>query len=442
MLGDFISYIRSKNLLDPQKKYLLAISGGVDSVALGHLLHLSGITFDVATVNFNLRGTDSEEDFTFVQGLATRWGVGFHGQVVPLEVWDKLSNESIQMKARTLRYEWLEDLVIHHAYEAVLVAHHFEDQLETIWLHLLRGCGIDGIYGMAERRGHIIRPLLNFRKESLVTFMESNGFTWREDRSNQKDIYQRNFIRNQVLAQVEQGFPKGLKQMAESFGRIKDTGKAFHHLYERWKNEEVVREGEYEYLKISSFKTIPGRHSMLFYWLRDTGFSSAQVEDILQAVDDNQVGKLFHSFAHTLNVDRENLLLGNRKNEFLPFEIEHTDVACSIHGQGYDILRIQKNSFVDHSSENAMMDVSSLIFPLKVRNWELGDRFLPLGMNKEKKISDFLVDLKVSMIQKRDVKVMLSGEKIVWVIGLRISELVKLKGSTQEVIYFKKKAHP
>ncbi|MGY6522090.1 MAG: tRNA lysidine(34) synthetase TilS [Mongoliitalea sp.] len=439
MLEDFISHIRSKNLLDSQKRYLLAISGGVDSVALGHLLHQAGYHFDLATVNFNLRGEHSKADFAFVEALAKEWKVQFHGKTIAPDLWESLTGESIQMKARSLRYEWLEELKLAHGYEGILVAHHFEDQLETILLNLLRGCGIDGITGMAERRGVIIRPLLSFRKDALIQFMKTQGYPWREDISNQKDVYQRNFIRHQVLSKIENTFPSGLEVMAESFGRIKDTGKAFHYFFERWKADAVIREGDFQILKINSFQSVPGKHSLLFYWLRDFGFSSAVVEDILQAVEDAHVGKLFHSYNHTLNLDRNSLIVGPKEREFLAKEVVATDVELYLEDEIYDILRIEKDSFVDKSPENAMMDASRLQFPLKVRNWELGDRFIPLGMNKEKKISDFLVDLKIPMIQKRRVKVMLSGEKIIWVIGFRISDSVKIQEQTQAIVYFKKK---
>lgn len=439
MLEDFISHIRSKNLLDSQKRYLLAISGGVDSVALGYLLHQAGYDFDVATVNFNLRGEDSKADFAFVEALSNQWGAQFHGKVIDPEVWENLTGESVQMKARSLRYEWLEELRLVHRYEGILVAHHFEDQLETILLNLLRGCGIDGIAGMAERRGAIIRPLLSFRKDALIEFMESHNYPWREDSSNQKDVYQRNFVRNQILPKIADTFTSGLEVMSESFGRIKDTGKAFHYFFEKWKLEAVVRETDFHIVKINSFQAIPGRHSLLFYWLRDFGFSSAVVEAILQAVDEAHVGKLFHSHSHTLNLDRDSLIVGPKESEFLAKEVAATDVELNLQDQVYDILRIEKDSFVDKSSENAMMDASQLQFPLTIRNWEIGDRFIPLGMNKEKKVSDFLVDLKVPMIQKRHVKVMLSGEKIIWVIGLRISDSVKIQKQTQAIVYFKKK---
>lgn len=437
MLEDFISHIRSKNLLDPQKRYLLAISGGVDSMALGHLLSLGGFQFDLATVNYSLRGEDSKADVGFVKKMANQWAVNFYLKEIDPAFWTEPIQESIQMKARDIRYEWLESIKVEQKYDGILVAHHFEDQLETIWLHLLRGCGIDGVYGMADRRGSIIRPLLPFRKAQLIDFMLGLGMEWREDSSNQKDIYQRNFIRNQILAKIEDSFPAGLEVMASSFGRIKDTGKAFFHLYTQWKQLHVKDEGGFESMAVDAIKMIPGRQSFLFYWLRDYGFSSSLVDDVLYSIDRGHIGKLFHSPTHTLNLDRNQLFLGRKENKSQTASVQPTDVEFWVGNTRYDILRISKDSFIDTSAANAMMDLSHLQFPLEIRAWKTGDRFIPLGMNKEKKISDFLVDLKVPLIQKQDIKVMLSGGTIIWVVGLRISELVKIKDSTSEVLYFK-----
>lgn len=439
MLEDFISHIRSKYLLDTHKRYLLAISGGIDSVALGHLLHQSGFNFDLATVNFNLRGEASSGDYEFVSQLSVQWGCKFFGHIVDVRQWEEKGTESIQMKARSIRYEWLESIRQAHGYAAILVAHHREDQLETIFLNLLRSTGVEGVFGMADVRDTIIRPLLPFRKKSLVQYMKAHHFTWREDGSNQQNKYKRNYIRNQLLHTLEEDYPEALELLHESFARIKDTGKAFFYLYESWKKTHIEHSGMYQYVSIQTLEKTPGKQSMLYYWLRDYGFSSVVVGQIGRALEEKTPGKLFHSPTHTVNIDRTNVILGKRMEVFQPIELTTHEVSIQLPHISYEILKIEKDDFLDTSSLNAMMDVSKLIFPLTIRRWEVGDKFIPLGMQKEKKVSDLLIDLKVPLIDKANVCVMLSADKVVWVVGYRISELVKCDKGTQQVVYFKRR---
>jgi tRNA(Ile)-lysidine synthase len=222
----FKIHIRSKNLLDLEKSYLLAISGGIDSVCLGHLLHGLGVKFSLGHVNFQLRGKESDEDEAFVRTLAAKWEVPILVKKTRKEIF-KTTGKSTQMAARDFRYEWFEELVKSDGFEGVLVAHQFEDQIETIFLNLLRGTGIEGLYGMSEKRGVILRPLLPFTRSQIRSYMEQNGLKWRNDSSNDTNDYKRNLLRNRVLPTLNDDFPDALQVLDMSFKRLKDTGKAF-----------------------------------------------------------------------------------------------------------------------------------------------------------------------------------------------------------------------
>lgn len=438
MVERFIQHIRTKKLLDSGKKYLLAISGGIDSVCLGYLLKASEVDFGLATVNYQLRGEESQGDEDFVRTMAEKWQVPLHVKRLELPEMEQ-EGRSIQMWARDIRYAWFETLLQEHGYAGVVVAHQFEDQMETIFLNLLRGTGIEGLYGMADQRGHVIRPLLPFKREEIFLFMQGKGYSWREDSSNMKSVYKRNYLRNEIFPLLEKRFPEALSVMDQSFKRLKDTGRAFFYLYEQWKAINVQKEEGYQYLSISSLDHVPGKVSLLFYWLRDYGFTAQEVEDVVVAMDKGMPGKTFFGNGYMLNLDREYLILGKLEEDLGPVKVEKGDIGLHIAGLAYDLLYLTGELALDRSAENAMFDLDQLEFPLILRNWEQGDKFVPLGMQQEKKISDLLIDLKVPLIAKRKVKVLCSGGKIAWVVGYRISELFKCSPQTTQVMYFKKR---
>lgn len=439
MLDKFIRHIREKKLLDFDHHYLLAISGGLDSVVLAHLLHLSGFSFSMAHCNFGLRGEESEEDEIFIRELASRLSVKVYVKNFETKSYGEARGISTQMAARELRYTWFQELSQHFGFAGILIAHHLDDQMETILLNLLRGTGIEGIYGMSDARENIIRPLLPFSREELRDFALKEAYAWREDSTNSEIDYKRNFIRHRVMSQVK-GFDAAAPSLLQfSFDRIKDTGKAFFYLYHRWLEDHLQKEGDFQYLKFGHLNHVPGKKSLLFYWLRTFGFSYFQMEDVMAAMEKPVPGKTFHGVGYTLNMDREHLILGPGDTDFNEQWIEPSDIDLHLGSDYYDIMVISENMGIDKSSSNAMVDRDRLRFPLKVRKWELGDRFMPLGMKNFKKISDFLIDLKVPLLLKRNIKVLCSGDDIVWVIGLRIDDRYKLTPLTKSALYIKKR---
>ncbi|MBW3467149.1 tRNA lysidine(34) synthetase TilS [Arthrospiribacter ruber] len=438
MVERFIQHIRTKNLLDENNKYLLAISGGADSVCLGQLLFQAGIDFEMAHVNFRLRGEESDGDEAFVRHLGKIWSKTVHVEQVDPEVY-KEKNSSTQMIARKIRYEWFRKLAKERGLEAILTAHHFEDQLETIMLNLLRGTGIEGVFGMAERKEELIRPLLPFHKIELENYLIERAQPWRMDSSNEKSDYKRNFLRNEVFPLILEKFPSGLESMDQSFHRIKDTGKAFFQLYGQWKKEHVQFEGENQYLPMRILEGLHSKSSMLYYWLRDYGFNTADVEDLLKALEEGHSGKVFQSDGYFLNLDREYIILSKNDFEWEPVELLSEDIAMEFKFGHYDILQMSGKDPLDKDPWNAMLDKDKLSFPLILRKWELGDKFMPLGMKKEKKISDFLIDLKIPMVEKRKIAVLESNGEIVWVVGHRISDRFKCSKESNRILYFKRR---
>lgn len=439
MIEAFIQHIKNKSLLDPEKKYLLACSGGLDSVCLGTLLHISKTQFEVAHVNFHLRGKESDGDEEFVKKLAENWEAEFH--ILHAETY-KVAEEkhiSTQMAAREIRYEWFEELRKSRNLQGIILAHHEDDQLETIFLNLTRGTGIEGLYGMAEKRGFLIRPLLPFSREKILQFAKKNSLEWREDSSNSKTDYKRNKMRLEVLP-VLYGFAEDSRSnLITSFNRLKDTGRAFSGLFELWKSKSILDQDGLQTLKFEDFIHLEGATTLLYFWLRSYGFNSDQIQEVYQSCLIGESGKFFESNDYLLNIDRSQLILAPKATYFEPIEISKNDLDFFLPDGRYEILKLEGKIDLDKSRLNAMLDIDQLNFPLTIRTWAEGDRFIPLGMKSSKKISDFLIDLKIPLVKKQEIRVLESGEKIAWIIGYRIADWAKYTAATRNTLYLKKR---
>lgn len=438
MLKKFIHHVRENKVLDVNGYYMLAISGGIDSVVLAHLLKRAGVRFGMAHCNFQLRGEESEGDEAFVRQLGEDMGVKVHVRKFDTESYREMMGGSLQMAARELRYRWFSELMEKGMADGVIIAHHADDQLETVMLNLLRGTGIEGIYGMAEMRERFIRPLLPFSRDEIMAYLKSEGLGWREDSSNEKDEYKRNFLRHRVMPLLNEFDPQANDILRNSFGRIKDTGKAFFSLFQNWKKEHVKEEKGFEYLYYSDIQGLSGQTSLLYYWLKPKGFGYAQVEDVLCAVTAGDSGKFFIAGKYMLNLDRDRFILGPKEEEVEDICLESHDIEMVLGESKYELITLQQPQKIDISVHNAMIDKALLDYPLVVRNWREGDKFRPLGMRNFKKLSDFLIDLKVPLIEKKRVKVLCSGKNVVWIIGYRLDDRYKISAATHTVLYIKK----
>jgi tRNA(Ile)-lysidine synthase len=439
MIEAFIQHIRNKSLLDPEKRYLLACSGGLDSVCLGTLLHISKIPFEIAHVNFHLRRKESDGDEEFVKKLAEKWETEFH--ILHAET-TKVAEEkhiSTQMAAREIRYNWFEKLREARNLQGIILAHHEDDQLETIFLNLTRGTGIEGVYGMAEKRGFLIRPLLPFSRDKILQFAKKLSLRWREDSSNSKSDYKRNKMRLDVLPVLYAFSEDARSNLITSFNRLKDTGRAFSGLFDLWKRKSILDQDGLQILKFVDFIHLEGATSLLYFWLRSYGFNSDQTQEVYQTCLIGESGKFFESSDYLLNVDRSQLILAPKAEYFEPIEISKNDLDFSLPEGKYEILKLNGKIDLDKSRQNAMLDLDQLNFPLKIRTWIEGDKFVPLGMKNSKKISDFLIDLKIPLVKKQEIKVLESGDKIAWIIGYRIADWAKYTAATRKTLYLKRR---
>jgi tRNA(Ile)-lysidine synthase len=435
----FISHIQNHQLVDADHRYLLACSGGLDSMALANLLWNAGIPFEIAHVNFQLRSQESDGDQAFVEAWAQSHQIPCHTKKAETNLYAASKGISTQMAAREIRYSFFEETRINQALDGILLAHHEDDQIETIFLNLLRGTGIEGIYGMSERKGWLIRPLLSFSRDLLSDFMISNGYTWRDDSSNQKSDYKRNNLRINGLPSIYGLEADARKNLLTSFGRLKDTGKAFSGLFELWKAAKIREKEGQQVLAFVDILTMPGGASLLYFWLRSYGFNPEQTQSIWENLQQIRTGSMFMGKGYQLWFDRKEMILCPFQESFEGLILTGNEEEFNLPEGKYQVFRRKGSHEIDPNPLHAQLDEDQLEFPLEIRTWREGDRFIPLGMKSEKKVSDFLIDLKISISKKQQIKVLVSSGKIAWVMGLRIADWAKITPATRQILSFKKR---
>jgi tRNA(Ile)-lysidine synthase len=422
MLKQFLEFIRKNNLFTTDDHILLAISGGLDSMVMITLFMEAKYNVAVAHANFKLRGEESDGDEAFVRAFCEARSIPFFTTAFNTNNYAAEKKISIQMAARELRYVWFRQLVKQHSFTKIATAHHADDQAETIFLNMVKGEGLNGLTGMPLNKRNVVRPLMFASKENLEHYARNTQMKWREDSSNKEDNYHRNFIRHQIFPRIHKINP-GLNESL-----LRTSVKA--------KGEMLILKHGLEAIKAEFFATddlglISIRKSLFekftepaVAWrlLDEYGFTLEQAEDLVATA--HQPGKIFLSETHRLVVDRETILLHPLKPLSAGGSIWITGAGTFTLGNQRITCSITTGPF-SKSANEAWLDFSQLTFPLTWRHWQEGDRFMPLGMTGFKKVSDFLIDEKISLPEKENVTVVESNGEIVWVVGHRIDERVK-----------------
>lgn len=430
MQKQFLKYIE-KIGVNTEAKILVAVSGGLDSMALLHLFHLSGFSIEVAHCNFNLRGTESDADEQFVKAVCIDLGVRVYNKRFETEKYAKENGVSIQMAARDLRYAWFEELRAEKNFDYIATAHHQDDQVETLLLNLTRGTGLKGMHGILPKHGVLIRPLLFTNRESLEAWMESKSYKYREDSSNASVKYARNKLRHKVLPTLKEINPSASNTFQENAERFSAVEKNVSFLYEKERSKLFVHKDEESHLILDELLKYPSAIDVIFHFISEFDFNDWRaIENLLGA----ESGKRITSSSHVLLKDR-NLLILKKKEEKLEQEYEILEECIQIFNPfSAKIQVVQKEEFtLSKDIEIAALDFNRLVFPLTLRKWRKGDVFYPLGMKGKKKLSDFFIDTKMSVFEKENTWILCSGEDIVWVVGQRIDERFKLVEQTQKV---------
>lgn len=431
MFQRFQEFVKKEDLLPEKGKTLLAISGGMDSVVLADLYYHSGFSASIAHCNFTLRGEESEQEQVFVRNLADTYGFPFYTKNFDTQEYASQNGISIQMAAREIRYSWFRELLKDPGLELLATGHHLDDSIETFFINLMRGSGIRGLHGILPRQNHLVHPLLFAGREEIATYIKENNLSYREDSSNRSDKYQRNKIRHYLLPVLEELHKDYRQSFEENFERIRQAEQIFKQKVEEEKVRVIQQEGKEVYFDIETLKQLKPLETYLFEFLSSYNFHYRQIKKVVAALD-TIPGKQFYSDTHVLIKDRAKLILTPlHKRTTNQFEINEEDEFIEEPVR----LKISKEPYTSEveisGKENvAMLDYEKLRFPLKLRKWEQGDRFQPLGMKYMKKLSDFFIDNKLSVLEKEKVWVMQSGMDIVWVVNHRIDERYKITNST------------
>jgi tRNA(Ile)-lysidine synthase len=437
MLDQFLSFINKHNLIQPTQKVLLAVSGGMDSVVMCDLFSKAKISFVMAHCNFGLRGEESNEDEMFVKKLSIKYKVPF--VVTTFQTADFAETEKIstQMAARILRYEWFEKVRQEQNCDYIATAHHQNDVLETVLLNLTKGTGIAGLHGIRLKNGRVIRPLLFTERENIFEYVVENQIIWREDSSNESNKYQRNLIRNEVvplLKQINPNLENTIQQTVERIAAVEDI---FEQEMEMLRKQITWSDSQAIFVNYKAIQTLSQPVIKLAELMKPYHFTYQQSQDIFEAFD-KESGKTFLSPTHTLVKDRTELVI-TKKNlqSFVSQIIESSNRQSAVGNQQLFIgepFEKTEDFVVPNAKKIACLDADKVRFPLQLRKWKEGDWFCPLGMNKKKLISDFLIDQKVPLNLKKEVNLLTSNGSIVWVMGMRIDDRFKVTDKTERVI--------
>ncbi len=437
MIKDFQNYISEHQLFTQTDKLLVAISGGVDSMVLSDLLRVGQYHFALAHCNFQLRGDESNGDEHFVCNYAKKCGLIVHVQHFETNDYASKYKLSIQEAARNLRYDWFETLRQQFGYQYLITAHHGTDTIETVLYHFVKGTGLRGMTGIPiQGVNGIRRPLLFATKSMILDYAAENNVDYREDTSNASDKYMRNFIRHEIIPEMEHINPQFEETALRTIEKLREA----HWIYEDYIHQFVLKQVIFDFnqikIDIAAIQSSPVRKTILYEILKSYGFSTAQTLQILKST---RSGATFDTTTHRLWVDRTHYIVQSHaqiSNSLLlkidsdTTEIQWDDTVLKIRLMDKDL-----NFNVLRDNRSAQLDFDKLIFPLTLRIWAQGDKFQPLGMNgNSQKLSDFLNNYKISNGDKIHIKVLENGNgEICWIVGWRLDERYKIVDKTNRI---------
>lgn len=443
MLNKIKRFIVSEHLLRVDALYLVALSGGADSVALLLCLKELGYCVEAVHCNFNLRGEESLRDEQFCEDLCQRENIPLHKVHFDTQAYADLHKVSIEMAARELRYRYFFQLKEALGADGVCVGHHKEDSVETILINLVRGTGLSGLMGIRPRNHDVIRPLLCVTRQEIEDYLRQQAVSFVTDSTNLIDDVVRNKIRLNVLPQLSEINPSVTDAILTTANHLSEVdaivqeslkealGKAVSFVGSVPQANSSNLMNEPFQLDLSVVRAFPSPSYLLFYILKPLGFSSSQIAEMVSHLD-GQTGQLWYSSTHELTHDRGFFMVLPRE-EAEPRQLVIPETGRYVYDEQLS-LRLTERALTPSSnvsfSKNPTvvdLDASSIRFPLTLRRVAEGDRFTPLGMRGTQLMSDFLTNLKRNRFEKRNQLVLLDATgTILWVLGLRINDRFKL----------------
>lgn len=436
LLERFIGQVKKQSLFTGDDFLLLAVSGGLDSVVMAALCKEAGYKFAIAHCNFQLRGEESVRDESFVRTLAEKYEVPFFLHCFDTEAYAVDKKISIQEAARELRYGFFTQLLSagNEAPAFLLTAHHRDDNVETVLMHFLRGTGLQGMTGIPPVNGKIRRPLLLFSRKELLDYAEAKQLTWVEDSSNQLSKYTRNFLRNEWIPAIEKIYPEVKANIARNIERFREINKQYQVSVESWRKKLVHRKGNEWHIPVRLL--LKANKALVYELLSEHGFSEGQMDEVYKLAKTCS-GK----YINAANSDKQIILhrkwfvIASRlvKEEKNHYIIDRENIELQFPG-GKINTAIREGSVLSEDPLIASMDMGTIEFPLLLRKPKTGDYFYPLGMKKKKKVSRFFIDKKLSKTEKEKAWIMESGGRVIWILGQRMDDRIKLKTSSVQTL--------
>ncbi len=415
-------YIIKHKLLEINKLYIVALSGGADSVSLLLLLHDHGYNVHAAHCNFHLRGEESDRDEQFCETLCQRLNVPFHRAHFDTTTYAEQHKVSIEMAARELRYGWFEQLRKDIGADGICVAHHRDDSVETVLLNLIRGTGLRGLTGIRPRNGFILRPLLCVSRDEVVEYLKEKGQDSVTDSTNMEADAQRNKVRLQLLPLMREINPSVVENISRTAENLMEAQSVLDSILDNIKRNKTL-----ELRKLNKFNS---RKYLIYEWAKQYGFNGSQVEQIMTA----ETGCLFSSQqGYDLLVDRERLLVEPSMKPLKKMVIPEEGIYVMEDGVKVSVKREPVR--VSKVADCATLDMKGVKFPLTVRRVEKGDWMVPYGMNGRKLLSDLMTNKKMTLFEKRRQLVVVDAkDDVLWLVEQRTDNRYSVTSSTKEVL--------
>ncbi|MCC6371309.1 MAG: tRNA lysidine(34) synthetase TilS [Bacteroidia bacterium] len=424
----FELHIGRKKLFSKKDNLLLALSGGADSVVLAHLLVSCGFKVQLAHCNFNLRGSESHEDERFCSTLAKQLQVPIHITHFDTKALAKTKKISLQMAARELRYNWFNQLLAQHGLKYLLTAHHANDVTETQLINLLRGTGIKGLKGISEKRNNILRPLLPFTKQQIEDFAKTTGYKFRVDQSNFDDKYERNFLRLNVIPLLKKINPQLENTFCANAQRFAQEEALLEEIIEQKKEKFVSINQNNCHIKLSLLKKETSSHTLLYHFLLPYGFNETQVTNMLQP-SASESGQLFNSPSHRATINRSTLIV-NPITPLAQAEMVLNSLQELKKLPQFSVSELK--TFAIPAKNELILLPQHLVFPLRLRKKQSGEKFKPFGLKHFKLLSDFFREEKMSAFEKENCLLLVNGNNdIIWVPGHRSDERYRVPANAK-----------
>ncbi|CAM1351207.1 tRNA lysidine(34) synthetase TilS [Tenacibaculum insulae] len=433
MLQQLATHINTNFSFLKEKKLLIAISGGIDSVVLTHLLQQLNYDISLAHCNFQLRDEESNLDELFIKNLGTELNIPVFSIQFETTKYSKENKLSTQLAARKLRYDWFNQLIEEHNFDYVLTAHHADDNLETFLINLTRGTGLEGLTGIPTVNKNIVRPLLIFSRKEIEAYAVKNNITWREDASNSETKYLRNKIRHQIVPILKELNPNFLKTHAKTTDFLKQSQQIVNDKIQQVANNLIIKEGDLIKINILKLLKLSNPEIYLYQLLKDYKFT--EWKDVCHLIY-AQSGKKVTTNSHTLLKDRDFLLLlpttKIKSTENQLFTVNFNDLKI-VNPVNLVFKNTSKSTIIDTNC--IFVDKFLLNYPLIIRRWKSGDYFYPTGMSGKKKVSKYFKDEKLSLFDKNNTWLLCSNDdKIIWIIGKRQDRRFLVSNKTTQIL--------